>query len=94
MKPFPIYYEEHHQFFCKACNPVYRALKQLSRKGIFLLQDKVYQQKTNLDLWGQLDDLVNNMLFPVKFVHIKGHTGEDNGNNIADILANLVSQKL
>lgn len=56
--------------------------------------NKVYQQKTNLDLWGQLDDLVSNMLFPVKFVHIKGHTGEDNGNNIADILANLVSQKL
>ena len=56
--------------------------------------NKVYQQKTNLDLWGQLDDLVSNMLFPVKFVHIKGHTGEDNGNNVADILANLVSQKL
>lgn len=56
--------------------------------------NKIYQQKTNLDLWSQLDDLVSNMLFPVKFVHIKGHTGEDNGNNIADILANLVSQKL
>lgn len=53
-----------------------------------------YQQKTNLDLWNQLDDLVNNMLFPVKFYHIKGHTGENNGNNVADILANLVSQKL
>ena len=53
-----------------------------------------YQQKTNLDLWDQLDNLVKNMLFPVKFYHIKGHTGENNGNNIADILANLVSQKL
>lgn len=53
-----------------------------------------YQQKTNLDLWNQLDDLIKNMLFPVKFYHIKGHTGENNGNNVADILANLVSQKL
>lgn len=53
-----------------------------------------YQQKTNLDLWSQLNDFVNNMLFPVKFYHIKGHTGENNGNNVADILANLVSQKL
>ena len=53
-----------------------------------------FQKKANLDLWSQLDDLVNNMLFPVKFYHIKGHTGENNGNNVADILANLVSQKL
>ena len=53
-----------------------------------------FQKKANLDLWAQLDDLVNNMLFPVKFYHIKGHTGENNGNNVADILANLVSQKL
>lgn len=53
-----------------------------------------FQQKTNMDLWTRLDDLVKNSLYKITFEHIKGHTGERNGNNVADILANLVSQKL
>ena len=52
-----------------------------------------FQQKTNLDLWADLEQLIGG-LFNKKiiFKHIKGHSGENNGNNIVDILANLISQ--
>lgn len=52
-----------------------------------------YSKKTNLDLWTQLDDLVHELFNKqIKFIHVKGHTGEANENDIADKLANLVSQ--
>jgi len=52
-----------------------------------------FRQKTNLDLWNKLEDLKDG-LFSKKiiFKYIKGHSGEKDGNNIADILANLISQ--
>lgn len=52
-----------------------------------------FRQKTNLDLWGELEYLIDS-LFSKKiiFKYIKGHSGEKDGNNTADILANLISQ--
>jgi ribonuclease HI len=52
-----------------------------------------FKQKTNLDLWADLEQLKDG-LFAKKIIfrYIKGHSGEKNGNNIADILANLISQ--
>lgn len=52
-----------------------------------------FKKKTNLDLWDQLDMLIQGFFMSkITWKHIKGHTGEQNGNNIADILANLISQ--
>lgn len=52
-----------------------------------------FKQKTNFDLWNQLQDLKDG-LFSKKIIfrYIKGHSGLKDGNNIADILANLISQ--
>lgn len=52
-----------------------------------------FAQKTNKDLWCDLEHL-KDALFAKKIIfrYIKGHSGEKNGNNTADILANLISQ--
>lgn len=52
-----------------------------------------FAQKTNLDLWSDIEDL-KDALFSKKiiFKYIKGHSGLKDGNNVADILANLISQ--
>lgn len=51
-----------------------------------------YTIKTNKDLWAELVKLVSVLSDKqIKFVHVKGHA--DNAeNNVADNLANLVSQ--
>lgn len=52
-----------------------------------------FAQKTNKDLWCDLEHL-KDALFSKKiiFKYIKGHSGLKDGNNTADILANLISQ--
>lgn len=52
-----------------------------------------FAQKTNKDLWCDLENL-KDALFSKKiiFMYTKGHSGLKDGNNTADILANLISQ--
>lgn len=52
-----------------------------------------FRKQTNLDLWSDLESL-KDALFAKKIVfkYIKGHSGLKDGNNTADILANLISQ--
>jgi ribonuclease HI len=54
-----------------------------------------FSKKTNMDLWDKLDLILDGLIAKkIIWNHIKGHTGEKNGNYIVDLLANLTSQHI